>query len=359
MTPDEQSRVFGAFEQAGDALEKSAGTGLGLTISARIVTEFGGTMKVVSEKGVGSEFIVRFPVENPSEQRDRSRRGMMLKAARVLLLAPEGPAATATAETIRTLGGTCRRIEAGDAGHFALDSLIEAEGPPTDVIVDHRMAPEFLARFSDRLEVVAPGLRRIFLVNPEQRNAQELDMFDAWLIRPLREQSLIDVLRGRMRGMERRDAINDNQPGFAALPQLPEATGLTIVLAEDDPVNAMLVRAVLVKAGHSVDVVDDVESLLDRAWHPGLGRPDIIVTDLSMPGGDGVEMLGRLRAHERRQGLPPVPVIVLTADSRDETRRSALLNGASIVLAKPADPERLINEVQALAALTQDFARQS
>jgi CheY-like chemotaxis protein len=121
----------------------------------------------------------------------------------------------------------------------------------------------------------------------------------------------------------------------------------------------MLVRAVLVKAGHSVDVVEDVESLLDRAWHAGRSRPDIIITDLSMPGGDGVEMLGRLRAHERRQGLAPVPVIVLTADSRDETRRSALLNGASIVLAKPADPQRLIREVQTLAALTVDFARQS
>ncbi|MET0444788.1 MAG: ATP-binding protein [Pseudorhodoplanes sp.] len=359
MTPEEQSRVFGAFEQAGNALEKSSGTGLGLTISARIVEEFGGTMTVISAKGAGSRFTVRFPVELPAERRSRNHRGVMLKSSRVLLLAPEGPAATATAETIRTLGGSCRLIEAGDAGDFALDSLIEAEGLPTDVIVDNRMAPQFLAQFSDRLEVVAPGLRRIFLVNPEQRNAQEFDMFDAWLIRPLREQSLIDVLRGRMRGMERRDAINDNQPGFAALPQLPEGTGLTIVLAEDDPVNAMLVRAVLTKAGHAVDVVEDVESLLDRAWHAGRSRPDIIITDLSMPGGDGVEMLGRLRAHERRQGLAPVPVIVLTADSRDETRRSALLNGASVVLAKPADPQRLIREVQTLAALTVDFARQS
>ncbi|WFS01089.1 hybrid sensor histidine kinase/response regulator [Rhizobium tumorigenes] len=359
MTPEEQARVFGAFEQAGDASEKSGGTGLGLTISARIVEEFGGRMSVVSERGVGSQFIVRFPVELPADQRSRNHRATMLKSSRVLLIAPDGPAATATAETIRMLGGTCRLIEAGDAGNFALDTLMEAEGPPTDVIVDNRMAPHFLSQFADRLGVIAPGLRRIFLVTPEQRNAEEFDMFDAWLIRPLREQSLIDVLRGRMRGMERRDAINDNQPGFMTLPELPEGTGISIVLAEDDPVNAMLVRAVLTKAGHAVDVVQDVESLLDRAWHAGHSRPDIIVTDLSMPGGDGVEMLGRLRAHERRQGLPPVPVIVLTADSRDETRRAALLNGASIVLAKPADPQRLIQEVETLAAMTVDFARQS
>lgn len=121
----------------------------------------------------------------------------------------------------------------------------------------------------------------------------------------------------------------------------------------------MLVRAVLLKAGHNVDVVDDVESLLDHVWHAGKGRPDILITDLSMPGSEGVEMLGRLRAHERRQSLAPIPVIVLTADSRDETRRSALLNGASIVLSKPAEPERLISEVQTLAALNTALVRQS
>jgi len=359
MTPEEQSRVFGAFEQAGGDLEKSGGTGLGLTISARIVEGFGGTMTVVSEKGIGSQFIVRFPVELTPELRNRNHRATMLKSSRVLLLAPDGPVATATAETIRMLGGSCRRIEAGDVGSFTIDSLMEAEGVPTDVIVDNRMAPQFLAQFDALLGALAPGVRRIFLVTPEQRNVPEFDMFDAWLIRPLREQSLIDVLRGRMRGMERRDAINDNQPGFMALPELPQGTGLSVLLAEDDPVNAMLVRAVLTKAGHAVDLVEDVESLLDRAWHAGGTRPDIIVTDLSMPGGDGIEMLGRLRAHERRQGLPPVPVIVLTADSRDDTRRSALLNGASIVLAKPADPRRLIREVETLAAMTVDFARQS
>jgi CheY-like chemotaxis protein len=114
----------------------------------------------------------------------------------------------------------------------------------------------------------------------------------------------------------------------------------------------MLVRATLTKAGHHVHTVGDFKTLLDRACTNGETRPDIIVTDLSMPGGDGMQMLLRLRAHERATGSPPVPVIVLTADGRDEIRRNAVLNGANLVVAKPADPARLINEVQTLAGLT-------
>ncbi|MGO8234540.1 PleD family two-component system response regulator, partial [Rhizobium ruizarguesonis] len=81
-------------------------------------------------------------------------------------------------------------------------------------------------------------------------------------------------------------------------------------------------------------------------------RPDIIISDLSMPGGNGIEMLGRLRGHERRLALASVPVIVLTADKSDESRRQVLLNGANRVMVKPFDPVRLLTEVQAVAALS-------
>ncbi|PZM12167.1 hybrid sensor histidine kinase/response regulator [Rhizobium tubonense] len=353
MTEEEQARIFGEFEQAGSVIEKSEGTGLGLAISARIMQQFGGSMSVASTLGTGSEFTIRFPVHISEGNGEQNARGSMLKDTRVLLLAPPGAASTAISDTIRTLGGTCSLLEPGDGGSFAPE-LLDGGDKPTDVIVDHRMAPQYIREFADRLEKVAPGLRKIFLVNPEERSARPLDIFDAWLIRPLREQSLIDVLRGRMRGMEKREAINETPPGFdlSALPTVAAVTGLQVLLAEDDPVNAMLVRATLTKAGHHVHTVADFESVLDRAWATGESRPDIIVTDLSMPGGDGLDMLARLRTHERAIGSPPVPVIVLTADGREEIRRNAILNGANLVMAKPADPQRLINEVQTLAALT-------
>ncbi|HEY0121365.1 MAG TPA: ATP-binding protein [Rhizobium sp.] len=347
MTEEEQARVFGEFEQAGNVLDRSAGTGLGLAISARILREFGGALSVASERGNGSEFTIRFPVSFVAGEDTSGRHDDLLNGSRILLLAPEGAASTAIAETIRTLGGRCRLIGPDDIESSHLSASYNEEGPLTDLIVDHRMAPWY---FREGGELAASGLRKIFLVNPEERNTHPLDLFDAWLIRPLREQSLIDVLSGRMRGMEKRDALIDNPPGFGLM--APEATDIAfnVLLGEDDPVNAMLVRAMLAKAGHRVRLVEDFTGLLAR-MEKGESRPDIIVTDLTMPGGDGVTVLAQLRAQERRAGLSPLPVIVLTADSRDAIRRQVLLAGADAVIVKPVDPQRLITTVQSLSKL--------
>ena len=351
MTAEEQSRIFGEFEQGGTMVEKSGGTGLGLTISARIMREFGGSLTVASEKGKGSEFTIRFPAGITEE--GRGRRKGLLAGNTVVLLAPAGAARAAIAETVTALGGACHLVEDGETARETLLYMAGRGQRPTDIIIDHRLSTEFASHLADRADIAALGLRKILLVNPEERNAHALDLFDAWLIRPLREQSLIDVLRGRMRGMEKRDALNDNQPGFSA--SIPEASlqrGLNILLGEDDPINAMLVRAMLEKGGHTVRHVEDFESLLDGALSENGSRPDIVISDLTMPGGEGVDMIGRLRGHERRLDLVPVPVIVLTADKRDESRRAVLLAGANRVMIKPVDPIRLLTEVQAVAALS-------
>ncbi|OWV69772.1 hybrid sensor histidine kinase/response regulator [Rhizobium sp. N122] len=352
MTAEEQARVFGEFEQGGTVADKSSGTGLGLAISARIMREFNGALTVASEKGKGSEFTIRFPVDIGSERPDR--RNTLLAGNSVVLLAPAGAARTAIAETITALGGLCHLVGDGESARATLLGLANSGQRPTDIIIDHRMSAEFSAHLADRAEIAALGLRKVLLVNPEERSAHPLDLFDAWLIRPLREQSLIDVLRGRMRGMEKRDALNDNQPGFglSTAETMVAASGLNILLGEDDPINAMLVRVVLEKGGHKVRHVDDFETLLDCALCEANARPDIIISDLSMPGGNGIDMLARLRGHERRLDLASVPVIVLTADKSDESRRQVLLNGANRVMVKPVDPVRLLTEVQAVAALS-------
>ncbi len=256
MTAQEQAQVFGEFEQGGTAETRSGGTGLGLGIASRILTEFGGSLSVSSRKGAGSTFTIRFPLQlaedAPAGQGDR---GTLLSRSRVLLLAPDGPAATATVASIETLGGQCRHVSSPARVQMLIDRAAGGPGAYTDLIVDHRLASDYACEPSH-----AP-LHRILLVNPEERASQPQDFFDAWLIRPLREKSLIDVLSGRLRRFGPRDAFTENR----SLPPSADPSaepGLDIVLGEDDPVNAMLVRAVLKKAGHRVRVMEDFPSLV-------------------------------------------------------------------------------------------------
>ena len=112
-----------------------------------------------------------------------------------------------------------------------------------------------------------------------------------------------------------------------------------------------IIRAMLAKAGHRVCLVEDFDGLRARTENAD-ARPDVIVTDFNMPGGAGAVVLAQLRAQERRHGLPALPIIVLTADSRDAIRRQALLAGADAVIVKPVDPQRLMTTVQSLSKLT-------
>jgi CheY-like chemotaxis protein len=201
--------------------------------------------------------------------------------------------------------------------------------------------------------------RRIYLVNPEERSGRAIgngEGYDSWLIRPLRERSLVEVLRGRMKGIEVRDAINDNRPILKDLPPAAaepvEAvpTGARILLAEDDPVNAMLVRSVLERAGHIVRHVPDYPALVSAlagATDAGPFAADLILTDLGMPGGEGKEMITRIVRCD--YGNARLPVVVLTADSRTGLHEELLATGADAVLAKPADPVQLIAEIARLA----------
>lgn len=352
MNAEEQARIFEEFEQTGSAAQRSGGTGLGLAISARILTEAGGALTLESTPGKGSTFTIRMPVDARKGAGEAASRRIVLKGSRVFLLAPEGPASAALVRTIEALGGACHAASSvADAADIAR-RLAVGGTELTDMIVDNRLAGAFRRELADLAFFRKSAARRIYLVNPEERGGRALgngEGYDSWLIRPLRERSLVEVLRGRMKGIEVRDAINDNRPILkdppppapVAEPVSSAPAGVRILLAEDDPVNAMLVRAMLERAGHAVRHVPDYDGLL--AALSGEPAVDLVVTDLGMPGGEGTEMIARIAEGTR------LPVIVLTADGRAGLAEALAGAGAAAVLAKPADPARLAAEVARLA----------
>lgn len=345
MNEAEMQRIFGEFEQGELSRAREGGVGLGLAISASIMAQTGGALAVESRLGEGSTFTVRLPV---SADAAAMRRGNELGGQKVLLLAPVGPAAAALATTLRGLGAETYTASAtADAR-----AILDVRDHFTGIIVDHRLDAEFTSALGHDPRLA--GAKRVYLVNPESRPAQMSgDDYDGWLIRPLREQSLIDVLTGKLRGLEHRAAASEEFPVIAAeasedhapVAEAGEAAGLSVLLGEDDPVNAMISQAILEKAGHRVRLSGNftrlAESLIEE-------MPDIVLTDYTMPDGTCDEFIRRLREIERETDGKVLPVIVLTADGSDETRRRLLINGADLVLTKPASPDMIHGAIERL-----------
>ena len=110
-----------------------------------------------------------------------------------------------------------------------------------------------------------------------------------------------------------------------------------ILVVDDDPSVRQLVRDVLECEGYHVDTVEDGVSALT---HVARDRPHCVVLDVMMPGLDGHAVLARLRAAD--DGLPVLPVVMLTAAADDVHAWRAWTGGVDYFLAKPFDPSELL-----------------
>ncbi len=138
--------------------------------------------------------------------------------------------------------------------------------------------------------------------------------------------------------------------GFAQLPEASPAgasvasrSGLSILVAEDNEINALLARALLQKLGHRPQVVASGQAAMEsfQAAHSA-GLPyDLILMDVRMEGIDGLEATRRIRAIEQRSGAPRTRIVALTANAFPEHREECLNAGMDGFLSKPLDREKL------------------
>jgi CheY-like chemotaxis protein len=170
--------------------------------------------------------------------------------------------------------------------------------------------------------------------------------FDAYLVRPVRRCSLVGIVANVVSapGSFRADPEDDRPcpPG-----RRRSGFSLDVLLAEDNEVNALLVRSVLESLGHRVTEARDGTSAIDAVTQ-GDKVFAAILLDLHMPGLDGIAAAGVIRDFEERAGRRRAKILALTADVLAETRARAIAAGIDAVLDKPISPDTLR---QALAGL--------
>jgi CheY-like chemotaxis protein len=126
--------------------------------------------------------------------------------------------------------------------------------------------------------------------------------------------------------------------------------GLSVLVAEDNDINALLVRALLTRLGHRVAVACSGEAALAHWCEARAAKTpfDLVLMDVQMPGMDGLEAARRIRALEAGQPGRPTPILALTANAYPEDRTACQEAGMNGFLVKPLDRLRLLEALKAL-----------
>lgn len=336
-------RIFKEFEQVDDSsTRRHGGAGLGLAISKRIVDAMKGNIDVQSTPGKGTEFTVTLPVADARD--DMPVAEAPLQDLRALVLTPHLMEAKAMALTIEANGG---RAEVTSSVEEATALARQAADPFNTVLVDASLETNEIGLLNRLREAGICSGRAITLIAPTDRG--RLAEFRAagyagFLARPVRRETLMRVLMEDGTSMKA-SATQPQASGSGAIAPSGTRGALRILIAEDNEINAMLARAALSKAGHEVDVVTNGRAAVE-AVSSGNKRYDVVLMDLHMPIMDGLDAIGAIRRHEEEHGLPPIPIMVLSADGQETTRHGVLAHGASGLLTKPLDPQELVTAVE-------------
>jgi two-component system, sensor histidine kinase and response regulator len=344
IAEEKHERVFGEFEQADSSTTRvHGGTGLGLTISRRLVELMGGRLSLTSREGEGSEFHFVLTLKHAVESRSAGRRiaAVPLNGHRVLVLDDNATARRISREALAHEGAIVR--EAADVEEaLALMRDARRDGEYDAVVLDHLMPRRDGFDFARALredEELGP-VRMLMLTSSaaatDKEAARQLGI-GGYLAKPVAKTDLVravSTLLGQEAhgGPERRLITTETL--------VRRSAPVRILLAEDNAVNQQVALALLTKQGYSVDVVDNGRKALEAV----LAEPyDVILMDIQMPEMDGLEATRQIRSHEEHAELP---IIALTAHAFQEERDRTVEAGMDDFLAKPFKPAALYEIVE-------------
>jgi CheY-like chemotaxis protein len=352
IAPEARLRIFREFEQADERIARNyGGTGLGLSISERIVKRMGGRITLESELGVGSTFEVSVPLAAAApESSDGGHAPFVapdLAGQSILVVAPQTIEASLIARRLQRWGGaTCM------VSDIAVAEALLPERPWHAVLLDHAFGTTEAAAFGEAARVHAT--QRILMFTAAARQGLKLSpAFTGYLVKPLRAASLAV----RLTAVPETPAPNLAGDPLIEMPE-PTATpaaaarGLSVLVAEDNEINALLMRSLLTRLGHHAVITTNGEAALE-SWLAArsAGTPyDLILMDVQMPQLDGVEATKRIRAREAGQAGRPTPILALTANTLVEDRYACFEAGMDGFLVKPLDRDKLADALAELAA---------
>ncbi len=333
---DQQERLFERFVQLdSSATRRFGGTGLGTSIARDLTELMGGRIGVVSAPGQGSTFWIELPLARADVIDTPVDWGAL---QRVLVVGPAGAARDDIVASVTALGlsadpcepspadvsgfdarryvGAVLAMPAGDAAVIAESVLRDATAVTCPLLV---ASDAYTAM--QRASLVAAGVSGLLPANPA----------------PTRLRTALAALLYRIEA-----------PATAEAPSLPDSgvvRPLTILLADDNASNRLLLSRILHDAGHTVRTAERGEQAFDRM---SAGDVDLAILDLNMPDMSGPDVTKLFRAAS--VGGAKLPIVILSADATPAARQESLQAGADEFVTKPVSAATLLATIERVIA---------
>ena len=340
----QQGRIFEQFSQADETTNRRyGGTGLGLAIVRHLVQAMGGTLGLTSEEGRGSTFHVKLPFDRHDEVTTTASR-------------QAGQQVFVVSAREDVSGVLCPAIEDREERPMVMDSaakflaLVKSGALPRRPVVlfDERqsdLGPLQFARLAlGQNDRVSPVLVRITDGRPAVAGGDadgdaDVDVYYAARLDVPFEQRLADHV------LHFADFLGGGVSVDGDSQERASVQPMTVLLAEDNPVNQKVLGKILESAGHDITIVGTGDDALEAL---GEGGFDIALMDMNMPGMGGAEAVKLYRFETL--GEPRLPIIALTADATAESRQDASDAGMDGYLTKPIEPEELLDAIEKYCA---------
>lgn len=342
MSAEQLEHLFHAFTQAdGSITRRFGGTGLGLTISKRLVEMMGGNLAVQSQLGEGSLFEFTLLLPFPSEQKARSIPGH-LQSMRVLIVDDLDISRQMLRDILLAWGF---QVEEAASGAEALEALRAANDANRDfelVLLDWKMpgldgvqVTREIREMVRRTEIrSAPVVIMVTAFSREKLLSAAGDAIpDDILVKPVMPSTLLEALT-RLQGGNTEQGIEKSRPLLAGM--AASIRGARILLVEDNEVNQMVAREYLESSGLHVTVVNNGREGVEAVRKT---RYDAVLMDLQMPEMSGIDATRLIRQDARFADLP---IIAMTAAVQERERNDCYAAGMNDHIGKPVLPQTLM-----------------
>ena len=339
MSPEFAARIFEAFERENTShVNKIQGTGLGMAITKHLVDLMGGSIRLQTEKGKGSEFLLnfRFPVV---QQADKEQSKPNIAGCHALVADDDYNACDAITGILTDLGARADWTMSGKEAILRFSDAAKRGDPYTLCLIDWKMPDMSGVHVAQeiRSQVTANPPAIVMITAYDWQNIKEEAIHagvSAFCNKPVFASELSGAISKAM-GMQ------ESHEESAQRTEQADFSGKSILLVDDIDVNREIAVAILSMNGFNVEEAVDGEDALAKVENAPAGTYDCVLMDIQMPKMNGYEATRAIRALTD-PAKASVPIVAMTANAFDEDKQVALDAGMNGHVAKPIDIETLL-----------------